>query len=95
MSTKRPELLSVRVIYSSRLYPWHPAQCLVLSHAQHMLVPSLSTTGKLTPYVGLAMSSVPTSPFLGFLPVLTTPFSKALCSLLSSTPFSHGQKKKA
>ena len=58
MSIKRLELLRVRVIYSSKLYSWHLAQCLALSHAQHMLVPFLSTKGKLMPYLGLAIPKV-------------------------------------
>lgn len=46
------------VSQGSRLYPLHLAQCLALVHAQHMLVPSLSTKGKLTPCLGLAIPNV-------------------------------------
>lgn len=46
------------VSWGPRLYPQHLAQCLALSYAQQMLVPSLSTKRKLTPCLGLAPPNV-------------------------------------
>lgn len=62
---------------------WHPAWHLALSHAPHVLVPSLSTKGRLTPWGWpYLVSPVPTSPFLELSPiVLLKPSSKAFSSL--------------
>lgn len=79
----------------SRLYPQHVVQCLALSHAQHMLVPSLSTRGKLIPCLVLVIPHV-LSAYLSLSGTFSCSSAHTLFQSLllppSSTPSTHRQR---